>query len=73
MRRRLAAILGVGFLLRVAYVLIQPHFDPTFARPILDGAYYVAWARLLAEGGALGGAYYMPPLYPWFLSVFLRS
>jgi len=71
-RRRLAAILGVGFLLRVAYVLVQPHFDPTFARPILDGAYYLAWARVLAEGGSIGGAYYMPPLYPWFLSVFLR-
>ena len=72
MRRRLAAILGVGFLLRVVYVLVQPHFDPTFARPILDGAYYLAWARALAEGGSIGGVYYMPPLYPWFLSVFLR-
>ncbi len=72
MRRRLAAILGVGFLLRVAYVLVQPHLDPTFSRPILDGAYYLSWARLLAEGGSIGGAYYMPPLYPLFLSIFLR-
>lgn len=72
MKRRLATILGVGFLLRVAYVLVQPDLDPTFSRPILDGAYYLSWARVLAAGGSLGGPYYMPPLYPWFLSVFLR-
>ena len=70
--RRLASVLGIGFVLRVAYVLIQPHFDPTFSRPILDGAYYLGWARVLAEGGSMGGAHYMPPLYPWFLSVALR-
>lgn len=72
MRRRLLAILGAGFVLRVAYVLLQPRFDPTFARPILDGAYYVASARALASGGSMGGVYYMPPLYPWALSIFLR-
>jgi tetratricopeptide (TPR) repeat protein len=70
--RRLAAILGVGFVLRLVYVLLQPRFDPTFARPILDGAYYVASARVLASGGSMSGVYYMPPLYPWLLSLFLR-
>jgi tetratricopeptide repeat protein/dolichyl-phosphate-mannose-protein mannosyltransferase len=72
-RRRLAAILGLGLVLRVAYVLLQPRFDPTFGRPILDGAYYVASARALVSGGSTGGVYYMPPLYPWALSVFLRA
>jgi tetratricopeptide (TPR) repeat protein len=71
-KRRLAAILGLGFVFRVAYVLLQPRFDPTFNRPILDGAYYVASARALASSGSSSGVYYMPPLYPWALSVFLR-
>jgi len=69
-RRKLAAILAAGFALRVAYVLLQPRFDPTFARPILDGAYYVAAARALASGGSASGVYYMPPLYPWALHLF---
>jgi tetratricopeptide (TPR) repeat protein len=72
MNRRLAVVLTAGFVVRLAYVALQPKFDPTFARPILDGAYYVDWARVLASGGAISGAYYMPPLYPWALSVFLR-
>lgn len=72
MKRRLLALLAVGFALRVAYVLLQPRFDPTFARPILDGAYYVTAARALASGGSTMGVYYMPPLYPWVLSLFLR-
>ena len=72
MRRKLAAILGAGFLLRVAYVLLQPRFDPTFARPILDGAVYTAWAHRLASGESTAGVYYMPPLYPWMLSVVFR-
>jgi tetratricopeptide (TPR) repeat protein len=71
-KSRLAAILGAGFALRVAYVVLQPRYDPTFARPILDGAFYVATARALAAGGSIGGVYYMPPLYPWALSLFLR-
>ena len=72
MNCRLAAILGFGFAVRVAYVLLQPRFDPTFARPILDGGYYVALARVLASGGSMSGVYYMPPLYPWLLSLFVR-
>ena len=72
MRRRLAAVLGAGLVIRVAYVLLQPRFDPAFARPILDGAYYVGSARALASGTSIGGVYYMPPLYPWVLSIFLR-
>ena len=72
MRRKLAAILGAGLVLRIAYVFFQHRFDPTFARPILDGAYYLAAARTLASGGSMSGVFYMPPLYPWVLSVFLR-
>jgi len=71
-KRALPLILGAGFLLRVGYVALQPHFDPTFARPILDGAYYVAAARAIAGGVATPGVYYMPPLYPWALAAFQR-
>jgi len=71
--RKLTAILGAGFVLRIAYVLLQPRFDPLFARPILDGATYVALARAFASGGAPAGVFYMPPLYPWALSAFLRT
>jgi tetratricopeptide (TPR) repeat protein len=51
---------------RVVYVFLQPGADPSFERPMLDGAYYLAWA-----GGAapFNGAYYLGPLYPWFLKV----
>jgi tetratricopeptide (TPR) repeat protein len=59
-------------LLRAVYVFLQPRFDPTFAVPILDGAYYVETARALAASGSTSGVYYMPPLYPWALSMFLR-
>jgi len=71
-RWRLRAVLLAGVALRVAYVLVQPRFDPTFSVPILDGAYYLAAAHTLAAGGAMSGVYYMPPLYPWILSVFVR-
>ena len=77
----LAILLLVGFCARLAYVLGQAASDPAFALPILDGAYYVEWARSLAEGraGPLGGhpgesgnAFYLAPLYPLFLAGFMR-
>ena len=40
---------------------------------MLDGEYYVRWARSLASGAAWrGGAFYMAPLYPYLLSGFFR-
>jgi tetratricopeptide (TPR) repeat protein len=71
-RGRLLAILATGILVRIVYVLLQPRFDPAFARPILDGAYYTDLARSLASGGSVPGVYYMPPLYPWALAAFFR-
>jgi tetratricopeptide (TPR) repeat protein len=71
-KRALLLVLGAGLALRVGYVALQPHYDPTFAHPILDGAYYVAAARAIVAGTAATGVYYMPPLYPWALSVFQR-
>lgn len=70
--RKLAVVLGIGFALRALYVALEPAWDPTFARPILDGAYYIDSARAIAAGGGAPGAYYMPPLYPMILAMFLR-
>ncbi len=70
-----------GFGTRLAYVIAQIRADPEFSLPILDGAYYLEWARALAEGrgGPLAGhpaelpsAFYLAPLYPLLLSGFLR-
>jgi tetratricopeptide (TPR) repeat protein len=70
--RRLGAILAAGLALRVVYVAFQPRFDPTFGRPILDGAYYLDAARALLASRPPAGVYYMPPLYPAALAIFLR-
>lgn len=68
-RTALAAIALTGWVVRAAYVAAQPATDPDFARPILDGAYYVEWARALASGGhGPSGAFYLAPLYPWTLA-----
>ncbi len=58
---------------RIAYVLAQPAADPDFSRPMLDGAYFLDWARSLASGaGGPGGAFYLAPLYPHLLAGFLK-
>ena len=46
----LAAILFAGYLLRLAYLFVQPATDPSFAIPMLDGEIYTRWARSLAAG-----------------------
>lgn len=69
---RLAALLLAGLAWRAAYVWAQPVVDPTFARPVLDGAYYLRWAEsLVSGGGGPEGAYYLAPLYGWVLSGWL--
>lgn len=77
----LGAVLSAGFVARLAYVVGEARSNPTFALPMLDGAYYLEWARALAHGraGPLAGnpadlpsAFYLAPLYPAALSGFLR-
>jgi len=64
------AILAAGLAVRVAYVVLQPSFDPTFQSPMLDGEYYLVWARAIAEGqGGFDGVYYLGPLYPMALAL----
>ena len=67
----LGGTLLVGLLIHAVYLLAQPASDPTFARPMLDGAYYVEWARGLVRGdGPPDGAFYLAPLYPYLLAAF---
>ncbi len=69
----LGAILLAGLLVRIGYVLSQPRHDPSFSWPILDGAYYLDWARSILTGASWdGSAFYMAPLYPYLLAGFLR-
>lgn len=75
-RPGLAAALLAAFALavRAGYVILQPATDPTFHRPMLDGAYYVAWARAIATGGGgFEGVYYLGPLYPFLLAALLAG
>jgi 4-amino-4-deoxy-L-arabinose transferase-like glycosyltransferase len=68
----LGAVLLVGLAWRVGYVVAQPAVDPWFAEPGFDGAYYVNWARALVGGaGGPEGAFYLAPLYPHLLALFL--
>jgi Tfp pilus assembly protein PilF len=68
---RLATVLLLGFALRCAYVMHQRTIDPTFARPVMDGAYYLDWARgLTGMGAAPGGAFYLAPLFAYTLAGF---
>jgi hypothetical protein len=65
----LGAIIVVGFALRVCYTVAQSSIDPWFAQPVIDGRYYVDWATAILRGGATpSGAYYLAPLYPYFLA-----
>jgi tetratricopeptide (TPR) repeat protein len=61
-------VLAASLAVRVAYVLAAPAYDPSFERPMLDGAYYVAWARGILSGDAPAGAYYLGPLFPHALA-----
>jgi hypothetical protein len=48
--------------------------DPLTRHPLSDAAFYDRWARALADGGSFQGElpYWLPPLYPWLLSVLYR-
>ena len=62
-------VVSIGFALRVLYTVAQSSCDPWFMQPVIDGRYYVDWATALLRGGATpSGAYYLAPLYPYFLA-----
>lgn len=66
-------LFGLSTAIRIAHVLAEPTSDPLYARPGLDAGYYLAWARGLSTGdGGPSGAFYLAPLYPSLLALWLR-
>ncbi len=61
----------VAFILRAVYVT-QVRYTPFFQTLGLDAKFYDRWARELASGTVRGDAYFMTPLYPYFLAAIYR-
>lgn len=69
----LLALLALA--LRAAVLIWRRAHDPLFGVPINDAAVYDHWANALAAGrpfGAPESPFYLPPLYPYFLSLVYR-
>ena len=65
------AIFLVAAVLRLVYVF-QVRYTPFFQTLGLDAQYFDRWARALASGRGTDGAYFMSPLYPYFLAAVYR-
>lgn len=66
-----AVIFLVAAALRLVYVF-QVRYTPFFQTLGLDAHYFDRWARALASGRGTDGAYFMSPLYPYFLAAIYR-
>ena len=66
-----AVIFGCALLLRVIYTL-EIRYTPFFQTLGLDAKYYDRWAREIAGGTASREAFFMTPLYPYFLAAIYR-
>lgn len=75
----LAAILGIGALLRLTYLLEAAQGSPDFASPRFEAQYHDYWARALlsddwtppariTDPEIRSRAYFRPPGYPYFLA-----
>lgn len=71
--RRALLVFAIALATRLAYVA-EIRTLPWFDVPLVDGANYLRTARAIAGGDLLGGAgaFWQPPLYPYFLAVLLR-
>jgi tetratricopeptide (TPR) repeat protein len=71
--RRALLVFAIALAARLVYVA-EIRTLPWFDVPIVDGANYLRTARAIAGGDLLGGAgaFWQPPLYPYFLAVLLR-
>ena len=71
---RLRAVLILAALVRGIVGLDLWFSDPLTRVPLSDPAYYHAWASALAagEGFRADAPYWLPPLYPWTLSLLFR-
>ncbi len=75
MKRRsfLVVVALSGAAVRAAYPAWQLLRAPESTVPLLDAAYYLDWARAIAEGaGRFEGAFYLAPLYPYVLGYGFR-
>ncbi len=64
-------IFVVAFLLRTIYIS-QVRYTPFFQTLGLDAKFYDQWARDIAGGTAERGAFFMTPLYSYFLATVYR-
>lgn len=65
----LLLLFTVAFLIRLVY-LLQIRSDPFFSYPLVDSRMYDLMAWDFARGEPLWkGAFFWPPLYPWFLGM----
>ena len=64
-------IFALAFALRLVYVL-QVRHTPFFQTLGLDAKFYDQWARDVARGQGPGDAFFMSPLYPYFLAIVYR-
>jgi tetratricopeptide (TPR) repeat protein len=66
-----AIIFLIAAVLRLIYVG-QVRYTPFFQTLGLDAQYFDRWARQLAAGRGTDGAFFMSPLYPYFLAGIYR-
>jgi tetratricopeptide (TPR) repeat protein len=64
-------IFAVAFILRAVYTY-QVRYTPFFQTLGLDAKFYDRWARDIAAGTDSTGAFFMTPLYSYFLAVIYR-
>ena len=71
---RLRLVLILAALVRLLTGLDLWFSDPLSRVPLSDPAYYHAWASAIANGEGFreNAPYWLPPLYPWVLSVVFR-
>ncbi len=66
-----AAVFVVAFVLRFIYIR-QIQGTPFFETLGLDAKFYDAWARQMSTTSAESDAFFMSPLYPYFLAIVHR-
>jgi len=71
---RLRLVLILAALVRLLTGIDLWFSDPLSRVPLSDPAYYFAWASAMANGEGFreSAPYWLPPLYPWVLSIVFR-
>src|SRR5512140_279784 len=75
-RRLLYQLLAIGaaaIIIRLVYLADYAHRLPFLDQPVLDAAYYDAWARRVLSGNLFpSGPFFLAPGYAWFLGAVYR-